>query len=118
MPRILLVDDETDILEALEFELSRHSYDVTIASSGLAAVAFARQRPFDLVMTDLRMPGMSGAETITALRAIDPAVPIVVVTGYASDETAADCMQRGAAHFIRKPVDLDVFLSLVKTILA
>ena len=114
---VLIVDDEIDIRESLEFVLKKAKYLVTTADSGSAAVAAAKASRFDLVVTDLRMPGMDGAETISAIRAFAPEIPILVATGYASEEAAADFMRRGARDYIRKPFDLEEFLAVVKRIL-
>lgn len=113
MRRILLVDDEQDLRETLADLLSLAGYLVTTAESGPVAVAAAHQSRFDLLITDLRMPGMSGAETITAIKLIDPAIRVVVVTGYPSEATTADCRRRGADDLIPKPFDIDELLRLV-----
>ena len=116
--RVLVVDDEIDIRETLEFVLRKASYEVATADSGISAVAAAKASHFDLVVTDLKMPGMDSAETITAIRAFAPDLPIVVATGYASEEATADFMRRGARDYIRKPFDLEEFLAVVKRILS
>ena len=112
--RILIVDDEDDLLETLHLLLTRAELDVTTAASGQAAVAALRRQRFDLVVTDLRMPGMDGAATITALRAIDPTLPVIVATGCGTDEALAECRDRGARAFIKKPFHLDDFVALVR----
>jgi DNA-binding NtrC family response regulator len=116
--RILVVDDEGDLLETLEILLARERLAVTTAASGAAAVDAIRRHRFDAVVTDLRMPGMSGAETISALRAIDPDVPIIVASGCGLDEATADCRGRGACAFIRKPFELEQFLALLRQVLS
>jgi len=110
---VLVIDDEKDFRDTLQGILAREQLDVTAVGSGNAAVEVARQRRFDLVVTDLAMPGMSGTETISAIKEIDPHVPVVVVTGYASDEVSAECFARGAKHFVRKPFNLPEFIGLV-----
>ena len=115
---ILIVDDEEDIREALSFLFAMENYDVVAVDSGNAAVEAARGRSFDLAITDLRMPGMSGPETITALKAVDPSLPVMVATGYASEETTADCQRRGALEAIKKPFDSDLLLRRVREIIA
>jgi two-component system response regulator PilR (NtrC family) len=113
-PRLLVIDDEEDIRETLALVFGREGWLVTTAESGEAAVHEAEHRRFDVALTDLRMPGMSGADTITALRSIQPRLPIVVATGYASEETAADCFRRGAVDYVRKPFDLAELMYRVK----
>ena len=110
---VLIIDDEPDILETMEMVLSGEGFEVTRALSGEAAVRAARARRFDVAITDLTMPGMSGADTITALREVDPALRIVISTGYASDEQRADCERRGASGYIHKPFDIDELIATV-----
>jgi len=111
--RILLVDDEPDLRETLADLLSHAGYLVTTADCGPVAIAAARLGRFDLLITDLRMPGMSGAETITAIKLIDPAIRVVVITGYPSEATTADCHRRGADEVLPKPFEIDQLLQLV-----
>ena len=103
---VLVVDDEPGIREMLSFELTQEGFEVETAESGMAAVAALRRRKFDLALTDLKMPGMDGTDTVEALRAVDPDIEVIVGTGYASVETAVACMKRGAYDYINKPYDL------------
>jgi CheY-like chemotaxis protein len=103
---ILVVDDEPDILSMLAFELQYEGYEVVTADSGFTAVEMARQRPFDVVVTDLKMPGMDGVATVAALKQLDPDVEIMVATGYASVDTAVACMKGGASDYLCKPYDM------------
>ena len=104
--RVLVIDDEQDMREMLALVLETRGFEVETAESGPAAIAAVERRRFDVALTDLRMPGMDGIETLAALKKRDPALQIIIATGYASDETAGVCMQRGAYDFIRKPFDL------------
>src|SRR4051812_8972729 len=92
--------------DMLSYLLSHEGFQVTTADSGAAAVEAARVQKFDLAITDLRMPGFDGMDTVSALKAIDPELEVVVGTGYASVETAVECMKRGAYDYIRKPYDI------------
>jgi CheY-like chemotaxis protein len=116
-PRILIVDDEQDLRETLGDLLSAAGYLVTTADSGANALAAARTDRFDLLLTDLRMPGMDGADTLTAIKQIDPEIRVVVVTGYSSEEVAADCHRRGADEVVPKPFEFDALLHLVERLL-
>jgi ATP-dependent Lon protease len=115
--RILVVDDEEDIREVLDFTLRRAGYAVVTASSGLEAVRAATSDRFDLLITDYRMPGMTGSETVAAVKGLSPATRVLVATGYFSDEAAEECRQRGAEELIRKPFDLEELLQLVRRML-
>jgi DNA-binding NtrC family response regulator len=104
--RLMVIDDEEDLREMLEFLLSREGFEVVTVDSGMAALALARERTFDLAITDLKMPGMNGIETLTALKALDPSVQVIIATGYATEQAAAECIRRGAYAYLRKPFEL------------
>lgn len=112
-PRILVIDDEAGIREALDALLSSVGYEVSTAESGNVAVERAEREPFDLAITDLRMPGLSGVDTVAALRRIKPSLPVIVVSGYVSDESARRCSEAGAARIVSKPFDIDDLLHII-----
>ena len=111
--KILVIDDDPAVLEAMELVLNQAGFNVVSAESGGTAVAFAKSDVFDVAITDLKMPGMSGLETLTALRQIAPALPVIIASGFISDDVAAECMSLGALGYIRKPFDLKDLLSWV-----
>jgi two-component system response regulator PilR (NtrC family) len=111
--RILVIDDEADIRDTLGALLSSIGYEVSAADSGAAAIERAERESFDLAITDLRMPDMSGEETIAALRRIDPDLPMIVVSGYVSDESAQRCYAQGGVRIVCKPFDIDDVLGVV-----
>ncbi|HEY3357437.1 MAG TPA: response regulator [Polyangia bacterium] len=113
-PSLLVVDDEPGICEMLAFGLDPEGYAVTTARSGEEAVALCRQRAFELAITDFKMPGMDGAQTVEALKRLDPTLEIIVATGYGSVETAVACMRHGAFDYIAKPFDLDRLIALLE----
>lgn len=104
---VLVVDDEPGIREMLAYELTEMGFEVETADSGMAAVRALERRRFDLAVTDLKMPGMDGVATVQALRGLDPAIQVIVATGYASVDTAVACMKGGAYDYIHKPFDMD-----------
>lgn len=112
--RVLVIDDEADMREMLALSLSLEGFIVETADSGRAAVRWVELSKFDVAVTDLRMPEMDGIETIVALRAVDPDLPVIVATAYASSETAALCEARGAFGFIAKPYDMAEMLKLLR----
>lgn len=116
--RLLVIDDEEDLRDMLEFILVGDGFDVVSVDGGEAALAEARGRSFDLAITDMKMPGMNGMETLTALKELDPSIQVIVVTGYASEQTAAECMKRGAYGYLRKPFELDDLRALIDRALA
>jgi two-component system response regulator PilR (NtrC family) len=111
--RILVIDDELDILEVMDGLLTSAGYEVATAESGAAAIERAKQAVFDLAITDLRMPGLSGVDTIAALKGLNPRLPVIVVSGYISDESARSCRQQGAARIVAKPISIDELLHAV-----
>jgi len=111
---ILVVDDEPDVREGLGKLLEMEGYDVTTAENGLVAIERAKVRRFDLVITDLRMPGLGGVETLKGLKQLHPGMPVIVVTAYASDETTARCKREGAYGYVMKPFDLDKLLRVIE----
>lgn len=115
--RILVIDDEADIRESLDMLLSSVGYEVSTAESGGTAVERAERESFDLAITDLRMPGLSGEETVAALRRIVPGIPMIVVSGYVSDESALRCREEGATRIMCKPFDIDDMLRAVEAAL-
>jgi DNA-binding NtrC family response regulator len=116
--RLLVIDDEEDLRDMLEFLLSGEGFEVASADSGLAAVELVRAHRFDVAITDMRMPGMNGIETLTALKQLDPSIEVIVATGYASEQTAAECMRRGAYGYLRKPFEIADLRSLIERALA
>jgi DNA-binding NtrC family response regulator len=116
--RLLVIDDEQDIREMIEFVLSQKGFEVETVDGGLAGAAMVRARHFDVVITDMRMPVMDGLQTLTVLKEIDPSVEVIVVTGYASEQTAAECVRRGAYGYLLKPFEIEDLRSLVDGALA
>jgi DNA-binding NtrC family response regulator len=112
--KLLIIDDEEDIRDMLDFVLTRDHFEVTTADGGLTGVEAARAQRFDVAITDMRMAGMDGLETLHALKQTDPTIEVIVVTGYASEQTAAECMERGAYGYLRKPFELGDLRALVE----
>ncbi len=105
--RLLLVDDEEDIRITMRAVLKRAGYNVTAVSNGEAAVQAEREHGFPVVITDLKMPGMTGDELVLRLRDEFPEVGIVVMTGYGTVDHAVEMMQHGVADYLMKPVNAD-----------
>ena len=105
--RILIVDDEKDMREFLEIMLRKEGYDAMSMESAAKALEFCRENYADLVITDLKMPGMNGVEFTRALKQLDPSLLVIMVTAYASVETAIDAMKAGAYDYFTKPFNID-----------
>ncbi|MCB9673593.1 MAG: sigma-54-dependent Fis family transcriptional regulator [Alphaproteobacteria bacterium] len=103
-PQVLVVDDDDANRVTLERILNRAGFDVSHAASGREAMEKFRDRPVDLVLTDLKMPGMSGIDLLKAAKVVDPAIEVVVMTAYGTVETAVEAMKEGAYDFVAKPL--------------
>ena len=104
--RILVVDDEPIARENLQHILVKAGYDVRLASNGEEALELIRAEYMDLVLTDLRMRGINGLEVLEETKNLRPATEVVVVTGYASLDTAISAMRKGAYHYLAKPLNM------------
>lgn len=105
--RILVVDDEKNIRLVLDQCLSEEGYQVETAVSGEHAVEKFAAGPFDLVLLDMKMPGMDGIEVLRRIKRTAADVPVIMVTGYGSIETAVETMKLGAVDYLRKPFTPD-----------
>ncbi len=106
-PHILVVDDEADTRDGCLHILSRLGYPVFTAARGETALELLREHPMSMVLLDLKMPGMDGMEVLRRVRRIDEKILVIVITGYATLETAVEAMKLGAYDFIAKPFDPD-----------
>ncbi|MCU7812704.1 MAG: response regulator, partial [Candidatus Thiodiazotropha sp. (ex Notomyrtea botanica)] len=110
MSRILIIEDETVIRRAVKRLLERHGYQVSEAGSIEEAEAEHSPKSFDLIISDVRLPGLPGTEIIT----LAAPVPVLIMTSYASIRSAVDAMKMGAIDYIAKPFDHDELLMLVE----
>jgi len=105
-PKLLIVDDEGNTRNVLERFL-RSEYDITQAKNGLEAIDFLKEKKFNLILTDLKMPMATGLEVLLYSKTLDNPPPCIVVTAYGSIETAVEMLKAGAVDFEVKPVDID-----------
>ena len=105
-PRILLIDDEAIALSNLTHVLQREGYQVDAYKNGAAGLAALKVTDFDLVLTDLKMPGIDGLEVLREVRAKHADVPVIMITGHATLESAVEAMKAGAYHYLAKPFRL------------
>ena len=110
---ILVVDDEKSQREILEMILSGEGYDVTTASSGEAALKFVEDRHFDLVLTDLKMTGMSGIDLLKELVSRDKSVMVILLTAHGTVDSAFEAKDLGAFAYLQKPYDREKLLETV-----
>jgi len=111
---ILIIDDEKNIREGLGAALEMEGYKIALASDGKAGLERIVKGDIDLVITDLRMPEVSGEHVLAKVTAENPGVPVIVLTGHGSIDSAVDAMRNGAYDFLTKPLNLDQLVLIVK----
>ncbi len=104
---VLVVDDDDSVRESLAYVLEQEGYQVVTAGSGVEALAQLESTPFNLFLTDLKMPGMDGIELISAAQKRQPNLPGIVLTGHGTVDTAVAAMKAGAFDYVAKPFDVD-----------
>ena len=116
--RILVVDDEDMSRDVLVSLLHRKGYQVGSAPDGKTALAMFRDQSFDLVLSDVRMPGISGLQLLAAIKEISPTVPVIMLSGYGDVETVVEALKGGAENFLAKPVHMASLERVVDQVLA
>ncbi len=111
---LLVIDDEKDIREGLAANFEMDGYEVKIAASGKEGLELLSKGDIDLVITDLRMPGISGEDVLKKVTAELPGIPVIVLTGHGSIDAAVEAMRDGAYDFLTKPLNLDQLGMIVK----
>lgn len=114
MPKILIVDDEPNIIEVLEIFLHDEGMEVYKSTSGLKALEILRNKEIDIVISDIRMPGLSGVQLLQEAKQLAPESMFIMITAFASTETAIEALQHGAFDYITKPFRMDEFRSVIR----
>ncbi|MBM4274407.1 MAG: response regulator [Deltaproteobacteria bacterium] len=112
--KMLVVDDETDFLETIVKRLKARNIEVAGAESGYQALDLMDRQDFDVVILDVKMPGMDGIETLREMKKKKPRTEVIMLTGHASVESGIQGMQLGAFDYVMKPVALDELLEKVR----
>lgn len=112
--RVLVVDDEADFLETIVKRLKKRKIDVTGVDSGKRALDILEKEHFDVVILDVRMPGMDGIETLKEMKKRRPLMEVIMLTGHASVESGMQGMQYGAFDYVMKPAEMDDLLEKVR----
>ena len=108
MATILIIDDNDTIREGLAITVKKLGHEPVTASNGTAGIAAFKQKRADFVITDLKMESGTGVDVLKGITAIDPDVPIMIVTGFGTVETAVEAMKLGAFDFVTKPIQAEV----------
>src|SRR5690606_19011578 len=114
MPKILIIEDDAAFGQMLEKFLIKRKYEVQICFNALDAKIKFKEDVFDMVLTDLRLPHYDGIQLLSELKEMSPAVPVIVMTGYAEVSTAVKAMKKGAYDYISKPFTPDEILMVIE----
>jgi len=111
---VLVIDDEPGLLDVLEWELSSLGFEVLACGNGTNAVQVLKQTEFDVIISDVRMPGLSGLDVLRAAKGLCPETEVIIATGYAEMETVVECVRGGAFDFVQKPFNLPSVMATVE----
>ena len=117
MAKILVIDDERSIRNTLKDILEFEKHEVALAGDGQTGLDAAQSESFDIIFSDIKMPGMDGIELLTMLKEKEVEAPVVMISGHGNIETAVECIKKGAFDFIEKPIDLNRLLITVRNAL-
>jgi DNA-binding NtrC family response regulator len=115
--RILVVDDEKSMCQFLSIMLRKEGYQITAVNTGKKAIEALKNQRYDVVLSDIRMSGMDGIEVLKEIKAMDPTVPVVIMTAYASQKTAIEAVNQGAFHYLIKHAKNDEIKMVVRNAL-
>ncbi|TFH64125.1 MAG: sigma-54-dependent Fis family transcriptional regulator, partial [Candidatus Zixiibacteriota bacterium] len=110
MSTILVIDDKDSMREMLTVSLTSEGYDVEVASSGDVGIAKSKEKHFDVILTDLKMPDISGMDVLTQVKEHDPETAVIVMTAYGTVDTAVEAMKLGAFDYLQKPFSTEELL--------
>lgn len=114
MSRILVIDDERSIRNTLKDILEYEKYEVELAEDGIKAIDKIKASGFDVILCDIKMPGMDGIEVLGKLQELTPDIPIVMISGHGNIDTAVESIKKGAFDYIEKPLDLNRLLITIR----
>jgi DNA-binding NtrC family response regulator len=112
--RILILDDEPIVLKRLKPTLEKNGFEVEIFFASADALKRTNEKEFDIVITDLKMEGEDGMQFLSKVKERSPQTEIIVITGFATAETAKECFQKGVFDFLAKPFKLNAILEVIK----
>jgi CheY-like chemotaxis protein len=114
MIKVLMVDDEEQFRSTTSKILTRRGYATTMAGSGEEAIGILQKEPQDVVILDVKMPGMDGHQTLAEIRKIDPDVPVIMLTGHGALESAKESLKHGAFDYLNKPCEIDLLAAKIR----
>src|SRR5215475_12276753 len=113
LPKLLLIEDDSAVADGLQRVLGRNGYEVTVLLRGDEGLNQAGRDHFDVVLSDFKLPGLSGLELVAQLHAAKPLLPVIVMTAHGSTETAIEATKLGAYDYMLKPFEVEELLDLV-----
>ena len=114
---LLIVEDDAEMASLLKDYLKEDGYDIWSAGNGAEALVLASRKAFDLIITDIRMPGLTGLDILPGFRKLHPAVPIIAITAFGSREMCQKSLERGATAYLENPICLNQLGRLIHEII-
>jgi len=114
--RVLMVDDEEQFRATTSKILTRKGYETTMAGSGEEAIEILRKNPQDVVILDIKMPGMDGHQTLEEIKKIDADIPVIMLTGHGALESAKESLKLGAVDYLSKPCEIDLLAAKINDV--
>jgi len=111
--KVLMVDDEAQFRATTSKILTKRGYDTTVAASGEEAIEVLKKRPQDVVVLDIKMPGMDGHEALARIKAINPETQVIMLTGHGATDSARESLEKGAFDYLSKPCDIDLLATRI-----
>lgn len=111
---VLIVDDNISLCKTLSFVLRRKGYDATAVKDGLEAIKVVRERPFDMIFMDIKMPLIDGVETYRRIKKIRPEAAVLMMTAYSVEDLVQEALEEGAYGIVYKPLDIEKVVSLIE----
>ncbi len=112
--RILVIDDDPNVLDLTQFHLRKQGFEIVTADNGSAGIHLLSSQPFDVILTDMRLPDMDGIDLVRKGNELAPGTEIIVITGFSSIDTAIEATKAGAYQFVEKPINYDKLLLMVR----
>ena len=111
--QVLVIDDEQIVLDSVSQILIDENYEVDVSLSGREGLDWAIERPYDIILTDIRMPDIGGMRVLRDIKRVKSSLPVLIITGYATTKSAVQAMKLGAAEYIEKPFEPEQLLEAV-----
>lgn len=113
---ILVVDDDTDLADGIADVLDAKGFKVSVANDGFAALDQVKKDRFNIVLMDIRMPGINGVETYRRIKGIKPGIKVILMTAYSTENLVEEAIDEGVCQVMNKPIDLDGLIALIEAL--